>query len=231
MPKAIAGAPGRPLLRKIEAETTDGQDERRNPALPLHPRGRSGGLLGPPGRPLLGEEGPARLVDPQGPVRRGRGPARGGETRIPRRDGFRSRRQLCRAGSAPTARRQDGPRLGAGGRLRRGGDRQQHLCHGVAAAVRGTAGVPGGGPSGLVFGPGGSGANRSGTGGVPAGAQLPLGQGVPAPGEHRRTTWAGTASQATATPTRPPTWSAPAAHVTREPPRAAPTPTPGPPPA
>ena len=44
--------------------------------------GRAGGAAGAPGRPVLGGQGRACLVDPEGPVRAGRGSAGGGRARV-----------------------------------------------------------------------------------------------------------------------------------------------------
>ncbi len=95
-------------------------------------------LLVHPGGPVLGEERPRRLVDPEGRNRRGgggRGPARCASSR---RSWARRRRSRPRSWSSSARcarRRQDRRLLGGRGRLRPGDPGQQHLRDGVAAAL------------------------------------------------------------------------------------------------
>ena len=61
--------------------------ERRHPALAARRGRRAGGAARPSRRSVLGQEGPRRVVDPEGRVRRGRGSARVRAARVRGGDG------------------------------------------------------------------------------------------------------------------------------------------------
>ena len=161
-----------------------GMAARQSAGILLHRRGNGGprGPARPSGRPVLGAQGPRRVVDPQGRARRRRGPARVRAARVRRGDGHaaagrRARRPRVREAQAAAS----GHGVRGRGRPRPGDGAQQHVRARVAAPVGPHAGLPGDRPRGVVRPRRGARAAQPRAGRVrrPAGAAAAFSEGPP----------------------------------------------------
>ena len=86
---------GRVRARNMLGFVHGDHTQRRDPPAPAGNR-RDGGPARAPGRPVLGAQGPRRVVDPEGRGRRGRGPARVRAARVRRGDRHAAPRRRAR---------------------------------------------------------------------------------------------------------------------------------------